>query len=348
MMDCCFTRRDLLRAGSLTAAGLLLGAKLGAQAKKGMRIDIHAHVWTDDYLNLTQSYGNTDTGTQRGKGAGLGQAEMDKRFALMEANQVEMQILSICPQAPDFDNKEQAVNAARKANDLYAEVVNRWPKKFKAFAAVPLPHVDEALKELDRALGQLKMVGATITTFIGNRSIADPAFAPFYEELNRRGTVLYIHPCGNGVDSPFISPFHLTWAIGAPIEDTVSVMHLIEAGIPQRYPELKIVNSHVGGMIPMVLQRLDNVSLWEHPLPEKPSITARRMWYDSVGHGHPPALRAAVDSLGADRIVLGSDYPYEGGELYNRAIAYIRESGLKPEAVEKILDRNAAAVLGLA
>ncbi len=345
---CGFTRRDLLRAGSVTAAGLLLGAKLDAQTKKGMRIDIHAHVWTDEYLDLTQSYGNTDTGTQRSKGAGLGKEEMDKRFALMEANGVEMQILSICPQAPHFDNKEHAVNAARKANDLYAEVVNRWPTKFKAFAAVPLPHVDEALKELDRALGQLKMVGATIQTFIGNRSIADPAFAPFYEELNRRGTVLYIHPSGNGVDSPYVSPFHLRWAIGAPMEDTVSIMHLIEAGIPQRYPKLKIVNSHLGGMIPMVLQRLDNISLWEHPLPEKPSITAKRMWFDSVGHGHPPALKAAVDSLGADRIVLGSDYPYEGGELYNRAVAYIHDAGLKPGDVEKILDHNAAAVLGLA
>ena len=110
---CGFTRRDLLRAGSLGAAGLLLGAKLDAQTKRSMRIDIHAHVWTDEYLDLTQSYGNTDTGTQRNKGAGLGQAEMDKRFALMEANGVEMQILSICPQAPHFDNKEHAVNAAR-------------------------------------------------------------------------------------------------------------------------------------------------------------------------------------------------------------------------------------------
>ena len=345
---CGFTRRDVLRAGSFAAAGLMLGGNLGAQQKKGLRIDIHAHLWTDDYLNLTQSYGNTDTGTQRNKGAGMGKEEIEKRFALMEANGVKMQVLSICPQAPSFDNKEHAVNAARKANDLYAEAVSRWPDKFLAFAAVPLPHVDEALKELDRALGQLKMVGATITTFIGNRSIADPAFAPFYEELNRRATVLYIHPSGNGVESPFISPFHLAWAIGAPIEDTVSIMHLIEAGIPQRYPKIKIVNSHLGGMIPMVLQRLDNISKWEHPLPEKPSITAKRMWYCSVGHGHPPALRAAVDSLGADRICLGTDFPYENGELFNRAVQYIRESNLKPEDAEKILDHNAAYVLGMA
>jgi predicted TIM-barrel fold metal-dependent hydrolase len=343
-----YTRRQVLRAGSFAAAGVLLGGGLDAQSKKNTRIDIHAHLWTDDYLDMTQSYGNTDTGTQRNKGAGMGKEEIEKRFALMEANGVQMQILSICPQAPSFDNKEHAVNAARKANDLYAEAVNRWPDKFRAFAAVPLPHVDESLKELDRALGQLKMVGATITTFIGKRSIADPEFAPFYEELNRRASVLYIHPSGNGVDSPFISPFHLTWAIGAPIEDTVSVMHLIEAGIPQRYPKLKIVNSHLGGMIPMVLQRLDNISKWEHPLPEKPSVTAKRMWYCSVGHGHPPALKAAVDSLGADRICLGSDYPYENGELFNRAIQYVTDSGLKPADAEKILDHNAAAVLGIA
>ena len=345
---CGFTRREVLRAGSLAAAaGLLAGARLVAAPAKGMRVDIHAHLWTDDYLDLCQSYGNTDTGTQRNKGAGMGQAEIEKRFELMEANGVEMQILDICPQAPHFENKEHAVNAARKANDLYAEAVSRWPKKFKAFAAVPLPHVDEALKELERALDQLKFVGATIETFIGARSVADPAFAPFYEELNRRATVLYIHPSGNGIDSPFVIPYNLRWIVGAPIEDTVSIMHLIEAGIPQKYPKLKIVNSHLGGMIPMVYQRLDNISTWEHPLPEKPSITAKRMWYDSVGHGHPPALKAAVDSVGADRIVLGSDYPYEGGALYDRAIAYIRDSGLKPEEADKILDRNAALVLGL-
>ena len=346
---CGFTRREVLRAGTLAAAGLVTGARLfGAQSKKGMRIDVHAHLWTDDYLDLMQGYGNNDTGTQRNKGAGISPADIDNRFALMEANGVEMQILDICPQAPHLENKEHAVNAARKANDLYAEAVNRWPKKFRAFAAVPLPHVDEALKELERALDQLKFVGATIETFVANRSVADPAFAPFYEELNRRGTVLYIHPSGNGVDSPFVIPYHLRWIIGAPMEDTVSILHLIEAGYPQKYPKLKIVNSHLGGMLPMVFQRLDNISKWEHPLPELPSITAKRMWYCSVGHGHPPALRAAVDSMGADRICLGTDFPYENGVLFNDAIQYISNSRLKPEDAEKILDHNAASVLGLA
>jgi predicted TIM-barrel fold metal-dependent hydrolase len=342
-----FTRRDLIRAGSVAAAGLLLGSKLEPRPAKPLRIDVHAHVWTDDYLNLMDRYGKKDTATQRAKGAGLGEEEMKARFALMDSTGIDMQVLDICPQAPHFEDKAHAVDAARRANDLLAGTVHRWPKKFTAFAALPLPHVDEALKELSRAFEQLHMVGAAITTSILGRSVADPAFAPIYQELNRRNSILYVHPAGVGAESPLISPYHLTWEIGAPIEDTVSVLHLISRGIPQRFPKMKIINSHLGGLLPMVLQRLDNQYSWENPLPEKPSITAKRMWYDSVGHGWPPALRAAVDSLGADRIVLGTDFPYEPGELFKRAVGYIGRAGLKQEDVERILDKNAAAVLGM-
>jgi aminocarboxymuconate-semialdehyde decarboxylase len=273
---------------------------------------------------------------------------MNKRFAVMDATGVEMQVLSICPQAPHFEDKSHAVDAAKRANDLYAETVHKWPKRFMAYTAMPLPHVDEALKELDRGLSQLKFVGVTMTTFVLDKSLGDPLFAPIYEEINRRKGVLYIHPSGNGVASPFVSPFKLTWEIGAPLEDTVSVLHLISKGVPQRYPNMRIINSHLGGMLPMVYQRLDNQYTWENPLPEKPSITAKRMWYDTVGHGWPPALRAAVDSMGADRLVLGTDFPYESGELFKRAINYVSDAGLKQSDIDKILDQNAAAVLGVA
>jgi aminocarboxymuconate-semialdehyde decarboxylase len=72
------------------------------------------------------------------------------------------------------------------------------------------------------------------------------------------------------------------------------------------------------------------------------------MWYDTVGHGWPPALRAAVDSMGADRLVLGTDFPNESGELFERAINYVSDAGLKQSDIDKILDQNAAAVLGVA
>ena len=341
-----FSRRDLLRAAGLASVTAVTAP---AQSKPAMRIDVHAHVWTDEYLDLVTSYGKKDTGVQRGKGAGPNEAEMEKRFAQMDASKVSMQILSICPQAPHFEDKAHAVTAAKKANDLYADVVRRWPKRFKAFAALPLPHVDESLKELDRALGQLGMLGATITTSIVGKSPADPAFLPVYEELNRRNSILFIHPCGCSAYSPLISNYNLTWMIGAPIEDTISVLRLIERGIPMRFPKLKIINSHLGGALPMVYQRLDNQYTWENPsIPERPTIAAKRMWYDTVGHGHIPALRAAVETLGADRLVLGTDFPYEAGPLFTRAISYIEQAGLKPDEATRILDHNGANLLNLA
>jgi len=145
----------VLRASGVASIAALSGV---AQTTRSLRIDVHAHVWTDDYLDLVQSFGNKDTSVQRGKGAGPNEAEMEKRFAQMDASKVSMQILSICPQAPHFEDKAHAVAAARKANDMYAETVRRWPKRFRAFAALPLPHVDESLKELDRALGQLGLI----------------------------------------------------------------------------------------------------------------------------------------------------------------------------------------------
>jgi 6-methylsalicylate decarboxylase len=98
----------------------------------------------------------------------------------------------------------------------------------------------------------------------------------------------------------------------------------------------------------MLLQRMDNQIGWENPsAPEKPSIAARRMWYDTVGHTHRPALRAAVESLGADRLVLGTDFPYESGELFKEAVRYISDAQLAPADARKILDVNAATLLGL-
>lgn len=342
------TRRNVLRLGALLAAGFLLETTAEAEGDVSKAIDVHAHLWTDDYLDLMEKYGKKDVWVQRGKGAGLGEAETEKRFAMMDSAGIAMQALSICPQAPQFDNKNHAVTAARKANDLYLEAVRKWPKRFVAYAAVPLPHVDESLQEIDRVLGRPGFCGVTIPTSILEKSIADVSFMPVYEELNRRSSVLFVHPSGYGAYSPLISDYHLTWMIGAPIEDTIAVAHLIIRGIPQKFPKLKIINTHIGGALPMLMQRLDNIYKWENPsLSELPSITARRMWYDTVGHGYDPALKAGIDAIGADRLVFGTDFPYEPGALFKRSIDYISEVGLKKDEVEHILRGTPARLLGI-
>jgi 6-methylsalicylate decarboxylase len=313
-----------------------------------MHIDVHAHYWTDDYLDLLDRYGRTTTANQRGMGAGHSPAELDARFASMDAAGIDLQVLSASPQQPTFDNLDHAVTAARYINDAYAELVTAHPHRFRAFAALPLPHLDAALAETTRALDELGMLGVAVLTSTLGRPLTDDAFTPLFDELNHRAAVLYIHPAGTSACSPLIANSHLTWMIGAPIEGTICAVQLITHGIPSRYPNIRIINSHLGGMLPMALQRLDNQYRWEAPhTPETPSIAARRMYYDTVGHGHLPALRCAIDSLGADRLLLGTDFPYQAGPLFQTAVDYITQSGLPDTATEAILGDTATTILRL-
>ena len=132
------------------------------------------------------------------------------------------------------------------------------------------------------------------------------------------------------------------------MEDTISIMQLITKGIPSRYPNIRIINSHLGGAMPMLMQRADNQYGWESPdTPEKPSLAAKRMWYDTVGHGHVPALRAAIETFGADRLLLGTDFPYEAGDIFVRAIEYISDPRINRNDAALILERNAERLFGL-
>jgi 6-methylsalicylate decarboxylase len=312
-----------------------------------MRIDIHAHYWTEDYLDLLAGLGRADTGGARGLGAGGG-AELAARLRLMDRAGVAMQVLSACPQTPYSQDAENAARAARFVNDQYAGLVADHRDRFAAFAALPLPHIEESLAEMARALDQLGMAGIALNTTVLGHALVEPEYGPVFADLDRRAAVLYLHPAGNSACSPLISNYQLTWMVGAPVEDTISIMQLITRGIPARYPHIKIINSHLGGALPMLLQRADDQYRWEAPdTPERPSVAARRMWYDTVGHGHVPALRCAIDSFGADRLVLGTDFPYENGDTFARAIDYIHDPQIDTISARAILDQNAGALLGI-
>jgi aminocarboxymuconate-semialdehyde decarboxylase len=133
------------------------------------------------------------------------------------------------------------------------------------------------------------------------------------------------------------------------MEDTVAVLHLIVREVPRRYPNVRFIVPHLGGLLSLLLQRLDNQLPEAHPkMAEPPSATARRLWYDTVSHGSVAALRSARDAFGADRIVAGSDYPvllqFEG---YEPTFRYIADSGLPPDEVGMIFRQNAAGLLHL-
>jgi aminocarboxymuconate-semialdehyde decarboxylase len=312
-----------------------------------MPIDVHAHLFPTDYLDFVQENGVTTTAGHRGLGSDDTASDLDARFALMDEAGVDLQILSVASMTGYLADRERAVAAARLINDRYAELVQRHPERFRAFATVPLPHVDDALAELDRALTELGMSGLTMTTTVAGRALTDPSLAPVWQELDQRGSVLFLHPAGDCAGSPQMDGA-LRWLVGAPVEDTVAAAKLITQGHLVLYPRVRIINSHFGGALPMLLERWDNLSRLGGAEPEiLPSEAARRMWYDTVCHGSSTALLAGMRAVGADRLVLGSDFPYQTGKMYTHgAVGFIGETVPEAEA-QRILDVNARELLDL-
>jgi predicted TIM-barrel fold metal-dependent hydrolase len=310
-----------------------------------VRVDVHAHLYPAAYRAVMERLGGETTHYPLGSDAA---EELDARFKMMDGTRVDLQVLSVSSQQPYFDDKAKAIEGAKAANDLYAGFVARYPGRFRAFAAVPLPHVDATLRELERAIDRLKMVGMTIGTSVQTRSAVDPEFEPLWAELNRRAAVVFVHPAGLGLCSPLVRDYGLTWPVGAPFEDTMFTMQLIQRQIPVRYPRIKIIVPHFGGVMPMVLPRIDqHAMLFLKDEAEPASATAKRLWYDTVGHGSLEALRCAYAAFGADHLVYGSDYPFQVEEHYLRSVTYVQDAGFPPADVKKILDTNGARLLGL-
>jgi 6-methylsalicylate decarboxylase len=308
-----------------------------------MRIDVHAHYWSDAYLDMLVDLGRSDTATQRGIGAGGG-AELEARLRLMDRAGIDIQVLSAAPQLPYGHDETRTAAAARYVNDMYAALVSSHPDRFRAFAATPMPHIDASIAEISRAIDELGMVGLTMNTSILGQAITDPAFEPVFAELDRRGAILYLHPVGNGACLPLVSEHHITWMVGAPFEDTIAAMQLITSGHLQRFPNVRIICSHLGGALPMIPLRADDHVAWEAPdTPEAPSHAVHRLWYDTVSHCHAPALRCAIDTFGADRLMLGTDFPYEDGDTFVRAVEYVIDA-TDPAEAHAILDANAMAL----
>jgi len=320
-----------------------------------MIVDIHAHYLPKAYNDLLVRIGGrslpeaarpiTARPMRHDDPAGI-----PERLAQMDDAGVQMQVLSPAASPPYAEKEADAVEAARLINDTYAQLAQKYPGRFSAVVSLPLPHIDASLREMERGLDQLGMLGVSLTCSCFDRSTAEAEFEPLYAEMNRRGTVLNYHPIQNGICSPMINDYKFTVSVGASLEDTVIVLHLIARRVYERYPRIKYVVPHLGGMMSMQLQRLDNQSPRQYPdLPERPSVTARRFYYDTVGHGSHAALLCAWKAFGADQIVAGSDYPVlMAFETYRKTFDYIRETGIPAADADKILDHNSQKVLGLA
>jgi predicted TIM-barrel fold metal-dependent hydrolase len=307
-----------------------------------MIVDLHAHDMPADYIALakTRKFG----GSYRDSFTGHSDKNtLDQRFAMMDDAGVVRQVLSpTC--APYTDDVDVAVRASRMINDHFAELQRAHPDRFQFWVSVPLPHVAESIAEVRRGLDELGGVGVVLGCFCLNESIAQERFEPLYAELNARALPVFLHPCQNGICSPLVNEWGLTVCAGASFEDSVAALQLIARGIPTRYPNLRFIVPHFGGILPTLLNRLDG-QMPRNGSTEAPSVTAKGFYYDTVGWGSRAALIAAVEAFGPGQIVTGSDYPVLlFHESYKQTFDNIRNSGLPDEQIGQILE-NAGRLL---
>jgi aminocarboxymuconate-semialdehyde decarboxylase len=314
-----------------------------------MRVDVHCHYYPRAYVDRLEELGRAVRRMTTSVPGFSFAISVEQQLELLDAAGIQAQVLSVGNQPPYFADRDQAVSTARLANDLYADLGTRHSGRFFAFGAVPLPHVDAALAELERCLDSLGFVGIGLGSSVLEQPLDSSAFDAFFAELDRRGTAVFIHPvgAGGGLNS---GDFGLTWMLGSRFEDTITAARLILSGLTLRYPRIRFIIPHLGGTLPLFLQRMDTVAErqdWQRLSPDlKPSDLLRRMWFDSVSE-YPPALRCACDAFGVDHILLGTDWPFLRPDKLKHFVTYVEEALPEPDA-QAILDRNAASLLGLA
>jgi 6-methylsalicylate decarboxylase len=313
-----------------------------------VRIDVHAHLIATDYLDLIDRFGGIEQVGRSIRSMGWHSLDEDlsaRREAMVQAR-VDTQILSISSNAPYFEAEEKAVVAARFANDLYASVVGGGGGAFGAFATLPLPHVEAAIAEVRRALDHLGMLGVTMNSTVLGRPLADESFAPLFAELDRRRAVVFIHSAALGCGSQMIRDAGLITGLGTVVEDTLCALQLLKADFPVRFPRLRVIIAHLGGTLPFLIERLAHRG--GRFLPDGPPLRERLRYfsYDTV-NGSCGSLHLACQEFGADRLMLGTDYPFLRDDAHAHAVDYIAQSGLSAVDVEAIYAGNAQSMFGI-
>ncbi len=288
-------------------------------------IDVHAHYYPDELLSRMRSLGSRSVLAV--DCAPSGQLTLDERLSLLDETGIRRQVLSVGILTPDFAASEAAIEAARLANDLYADVCHVHPSRFSAFGALPLPHVQAARLELERCLDRLGMVGITLGCSVAGQALDDPAFAPVFKDLDRRAAVVFLHPVGAALGPQDLG---LQWMVGPIFEDTIAALRLVLSGMTTRYPRVRFIVPHLGGALPFVLERIEFYVKLErdrgNPVRFEGSVRdhLRRFWYDTVNL-HPAALHCARLSFGANRLLLGTDFPFQTRGSFCACVSYLRD-----------------------
>ena len=298
------------------------------------RIDFHFHLIPKFYQ---------DAAYESGTGPVIGRYpdwSPERALELMDAHSIEVALTSLAQPGVQFGDPNQARALARRCNEYAAELNARWPKRFGAFAVVPMWDIRDAIDEVGHALDALELQGVCLFASYAGKFLGDPHFDPLLEELDRRAAVVFVHPAlhpsSRKVDLPWPG-FMMEYLF----DTTRAAVNLVFSGATERFPRIRFVLAHAGGLVPYFAWRLSVSPMIDARLPQLPpaQIFARlaHFWYDTALSPTPQTIACLAGVARPERIVFGTDWPFANAKVIAAALKVY-------EAAAPIADRQRAAI----
>ena len=243
---------------------------------------------------------------------------------------------------------DEGLRTSRIQNEALAKLAQAHPDRVGALGTVPLQDPELAARELEDLMKVPGLHGVEVAASVRGAYLGDDRFQPFWAAAEATGALVFIHPTTRGFDATVFDAYYLWNSVGNPLETTITAAHLIMAGVMQAYPGLKVLLAHGGGAILSLRGRLRHAHTFQPQaksrLKESPEQSLKRFYFDTVTHD-VDLLRALVDYVGVDQVLLGSDYPFDMG--VERPVEIVRDLRLSAADEAKILGGNAARLLNL-
>ena len=326
-----------------------------------MVIDLHSHFFPVEALQNPGKFsdraprividkGKLSVTSLIGMRAGLGAGAYEPAARIKALDEMNIDVQAISPSPILLFYWEEAAVAAhfsRKQNEAIGQVVDKFPDRFVGFGSVPLQNVADAVTIAEEAKN-MGLKGLEIGDAVGDKPLDDSSFEPFFEAAQKLDMLLFVHPLEGGVDADDPLMPVLGNVLQFTFRTTLMIERMILKGMFEKYPNLRLCLSHGGGLLAFNIWRLDHSyslrSDLKKVIPDKPSEYLKKLYFDSIVHS-VAALQFLVQVVGADRVVVGTDYPMAMGDF--ESVRKVKQLDLADDQREKILGGNAARALNL-
>lgn len=293
--------------------------------------------------------------------------DLEHRFRIMDRFEGLVQVITLAePAIEEITDPKKAVDLAKLANDEMADIVFKYPDKFvAAIACLPMNNMDAAMDEADRAVNDLRCRGVLVYSNVNGKPLDSPEFMPLFEKMSTFDLPIYIHPQRSSEFADYLteqeSKYNIYSVFGWPYETTVAMTRLVFGGVLEKYPNLKIMTHHCGGMVPYYEQRIiqhhDKYEMGRRRYPYKKGLTKApidyyKMFYaDTAIHGNTPALMCAHAFWGSEHLLFGADMPLGDRQLgygsYKKTIRAIDHMDISDKEKTNIFRDNAKRLMRL-